>query len=70
MNSLHAQFDRLLKLNDYPVFDGYRDFIQDQAIQHAKIEYGLYKRRLRIQALGIPYDEDGLAGGEYGLYLH
>jgi hypothetical protein len=69
MQSLHGQLDRLLTLNDYPVFDGYKDYIKDQAIQHAKIEYGLFRKRLKIEALGIPYDEDGLAAGEYDALL-
>jgi hypothetical protein len=69
MQSLHGQLDRLLELNDYPVFEGYRDYIKNQAIQHAKIEYGLYRKRLKIESLGIPYDEDSLAAGEYDALL-
>jgi hypothetical protein len=65
MKSLHAQLDRLLTLNDYPVFDGYQDFIKDEAMRHAKIELGLYKKRKKIQSLGIEYDEEALAAGEY-----
>ncbi len=65
MKSLHAQLDRLLTLNDYPVFDGYRDFIKDEAMSHAKIELGLYKKRKKIESLGIEYDEEALAIGEY-----
>lgn len=65
MQSLHDQLDRLLTLNDYPVFDGYQDYIKDEAIRHAKIELGLYKKRVKIEALGIEYDEEALATGEY-----
>jgi hypothetical protein len=65
MASLHAQLDRLLTLNDYPVFEGYRDYIKEEAMSHAKRELGLYKKRLRIEEMGIQYDEDALAMGEY-----
>jgi hypothetical protein len=65
MESLHRQLDRLLTLNDYPVFDGYQDYIRDEAIRHAKQELGLYKKRKKIESLGIEYDEDALADGEY-----
>lgn len=65
MASLHKQLDRLLTLNDYPIFDGWRDYLKDRAERHARIEYGLYKKRLKIEALGIAYDEDSLAAGEY-----
>lgn len=65
MESLHKQLDRLLSLNDYPVFDGWKDFLRDDAIRHAKIEHGLYKKRLKIEKMGIEYDEEALANGEY-----
>jgi hypothetical protein len=65
MKSLHDQLDRLLVLNDYPVFDGYKDYIKDEAIKHAKVELGLYKKRLKIEAMGVEYDEEALAYGEY-----
>lgn len=69
MKSLHLQLDRLLTLNDYEVFDGYKDYIKDQAIQHAKIEYAYYKKRTKLETLGIEFDEDGLVAGEYDAYL-
>lgn len=65
MASLHKQLDRLLTLNDYPVFDGYKDFIKEEAMRHAKQELGLYKKRLKIESMGISYDEEALASGEY-----
>lgn len=65
MKSLHGQLDRLLTLNNYPVFDGYKDYIKNEAMKHAKIELGLYKKRKKIESLGIKYDEDALALGEY-----
>jgi hypothetical protein len=69
MQSLHDQLDRLLTLNEYPVFDGYQDYIKEEAVQHAKIELGLYKKRVKIEALGISYDEEKLAAGEYDEFL-
>lgn len=65
MESLHKQLDRLLTLNDYPVFGGYTNYIKDEAMQHAKIELGLYKKRKKIENMGIEYDEDALISGEY-----
>jgi hypothetical protein len=65
MESLHNQLDRLLTLNDYPVFDGYQDYIKDEAIRHAKQELGLFKKRKKIEALGYEYNEEALAAGEY-----
>jgi len=69
MDSLHKQLDKLLTLNDYPVFDGYKDFLKDEAIRHAKIELGLYKKRKKIEAMGIKYDEYALSIGEYDEFL-
>lgn len=65
MESLHLQLDRLLTLNNYPVFDGYKDFIKNEAMQHARLEYNLYKKRLKIESMGIPYNEEDLAAGLY-----
>jgi hypothetical protein len=47
MASLHNQLDRLLTLNDYPVFGGYTAYIKDEAMRHAKLELGLYKKRIK-----------------------
>ena len=65
MKSLHNQLDKLLTLNEYPVFDGYKDFIKSEALSHAKREMGLYKKRMKIESMGIEYDEEALASGEY-----
>lgn len=69
MDSLHSQLDRLLVLNDYPVFSGYEDYIKDEAISHAKQELGLFKKRQKIEALGYEYSEEALATGEYDEFL-
>ncbi|MFW2545674.1 RhuM family protein [Primorskyibacter sp. 2E107] len=65
MKSLHQQLDRLLTLNDYPVFDGYRDFLKDDAERHARQELTLFKKRMALESKGVKYDEEALADGEY-----
>lgn len=65
MTSLHKQLDRLLELNDYPVFEGWKVFLKDEADRHAKQELTLYKKRKKIEAMGLEYDEEALASGEY-----
>ncbi|HGM7400471.1 MULTISPECIES: RhuM family protein [Serratia] len=65
MASLHAQLDRLLTLNDYAVFPGYTDYIKDEAMEHAAIEFDLYKKRRHIEKQGYVYDEELFALGEY-----
>ena len=65
MKSLHSQLDRLLVLNDYPLFDGYQDYIKEEAIRHAKHEFALYKKRRKIESLGYEYNEEALVAGDY-----
>lgn len=65
MASLHDKLDRLLEVNDYPVFAGWKNFNADTAKRHAKAEMALYKKRKKIEALGYDYDEESLAAGEY-----
>ena len=65
MASLHNQLDRLLELNDYPVFEGWKVFLKDEAERHAKQELTLYRKRKKIESLGIKYDEELLVAGEY-----
>ncbi len=69
MDSLHEQLDRLLQLNDYPVFDGYKDFLKDSAVRHAKEELKLYRVRKKVEAHGIEYDEASHSLGEYDQLL-
>lgn len=65
MASLHKQLDRLLELNDYPVFAGWKTFLKDEAKRHAKQELTLYRKRKKIESMGIDYDEDALVAGDY-----
>jgi hypothetical protein len=61
MDSLHGQLDRLLTLNDYPVFDGYQDYLRDEAIAHAERELRDYQKRMTIESQGMEYDAETLA---------
>jgi len=54
-----------LTLNNYPVFDGYKDYIKDEAMDHAKRELELYRKRIKIEALGLEYSVEALPLGEY-----
>lgn len=65
MATLHDKLDRLLEVNDYPIFDGWKNFNKGIAEKHAKAELLLYKKRKKIEAMGIEYDEEALAAGEY-----
>nr|WP_244980520.1 RhuM family protein [Acetobacter thailandicus] len=65
MTSLGEQLDRLLLLNNYPVFDGYQDFLKERAVEHAVEELRHYRIRLKIEDQGLTYDPEGLALGEY-----
>jgi len=65
MKSLSEQLDRLLTLNDYPVFGGYTDYIKDDAIRHAAAELKNYRIRLRVEDAGVVYDPEDFASGHY-----
>ncbi|WP_312531359.1 RhuM family protein [Paracoccus sp. (in: a-proteobacteria)] len=65
MQSLHGQLDRLLTLNNYKVFDDWKDFIKPEAERHVRAEIALYRKRLKLEAMGIEYDEIAMEDGEY-----
>jgi hypothetical protein len=65
MATLHDKLDRLLEVNDYPIFNGWRNFNADTAKKHAKAELAFYKKRKKIEAMGMEYDVEMLAAGEY-----
>ncbi|MPV99843.1 RhuM family protein [Bombella apis] len=65
IRSLKEQLDKLLTLNDYDVFDGYQDYLKHQADKHIEIEWKAYKARLKLEKLGIEYDTEAHALGEY-----
>jgi hypothetical protein len=39
MAELGRKFDELLKVSDYPVFTGWKDYLREKAIKHAQAEY-------------------------------
>jgi hypothetical protein len=65
MESLRTQLDRLLTLNNYPVFSGYKDYIKEQALDHARREHKLYKIRIAVEKQGICFNEELYHLGEY-----
>ena len=71
MQGLLDQLDRLLSLNDYPVFNRYfGEKNKKDAIEHALQELERYKLRIRIEDLGIEYDPYLLEIGEYDHLLY
>jgi hypothetical protein len=36
MGELGRKLDELLRVNDYPIFGGWKDFMKDKAIRHAR----------------------------------
>jgi hypothetical protein len=47
MAELANKLDELFKVNEYPVFPGWKDYIKDQAIRHAQAEYAMFLVRLK-----------------------
>lgn len=50
----------MLTLNDYPVFDGKRDFQKEDAELLTKQELTLYKKRKNIEEIGVEFCEGAL----------
>ncbi|MEJ7925990.1 RhuM family protein [Sphingobium sp. AN641] len=46
MDDLALKLDELLKTNDYPVFNGYRDYLKDRAMEHAETEWKRFQKML------------------------
>jgi len=68
MKELHNQLDNLLKLNGYPVFEGYMDYIRDEAIKHAESEYETFIELKKLEMLGVDVDYTDYVIGEYNDY--
>lgn len=47
MSQLAEKLDELLRVNDYPVFPGYKDYLRDRATRHAQAEYAQFLMRLK-----------------------
>ncbi|MFK5915489.1 MAG: RhuM family protein [Woeseiaceae bacterium] len=68
MKSLHKQLDNLLRLNGYPVFDGYIDYLKDRAIKHADNEYKAFIEIKKLEHIGLEVDLELFYQGEYDEY--
>jgi hypothetical protein len=68
MKQLHNQLDTLLTLSGYPVFDGYKDFLRDEAIKHAESEHENYINYKKLEMLGVIVDYVDYLIGEYEDY--
>ncbi len=68
MEGLHNQLDNLLTLNGYPVFDGYKDFLRDEAIRHAEAEHEEYIEIKKLEHIGIDVNLELFYVGEYDEY--
>jgi len=47
MRELGSKLDDLFRVNDYPVFPGYKDRLSDRAIRHAQAEYARFLMSLK-----------------------
>ncbi|GAA0800867.1 hypothetical protein GCM10009110_09830 [Psychrobacter piscatorii] len=56
MNDLQEYLDDLLKLNGYPVFNDYKDYLKDHAMQHAEREYERFVDIKKLEMLGVEVD--------------
>jgi hypothetical protein len=65
MNELHSKLDELLKLNEYPIFEGYKTYLKDEAIEHAKREYKNYIKIQKLKYSGIDVDLEEFHSGGY-----
>jgi hypothetical protein len=68
MKGLHQQLDNLLVLNGYPVFDGYKDYLKDRAIEHAEKEYEAFIEIKKLEHIGLNVELELFYQGEYDEY--
>ncbi|MER0216075.1 MAG: hypothetical protein DU481_07760, partial [Nitrosomonas sp.] len=68
MKQLHDQLDNLLKLNGYPVFGGYEDFLRKDADKHAEREYESYIEIKKLEHIGVKVDLELFYIGNYDEY--
>ncbi|MBA6296713.1 RhuM family protein [Colwellia sp. MB02u-9] len=68
MLGLHEQLDNLLRLNGYPIFSGYSDFLKDKAVEHATREYEDFIEIKKLKYIGLSVDLEGFYLGEYNEY--
>lgn len=65
MSMLHSQLDKLLELNGYAVFEGYKDYLKDDAKEHAQREYEKFLEIKKLEYIGINVDLELFYLGEY-----
>ena len=46
MDDLANKLDELRKTNDYAVFEDYRDYLKDRAMEHAATEWKRFQKML------------------------
>lgn len=68
MKDLQQYLDDLLKLNGYPVFSDYKDYIKDQAMEHAEREHARFVDIKKLEMLGIEVDIVEYDSGAYEEY--
>lgn len=68
MKDLQGYLDDLLKLNGYPVFNDYKDYIKDQAMEHAEREHARFVDIKKLEMLGIEVDILEYDSGVYEEY--
>lgn len=69
MDQLHQKLDDLLEFNEYPVFDGYKNYNAEDAKAFAEKEYARYILIKRLEHIGIDVNSDLLDEGAYNDYI-
>ena len=65
MHELHKKLDELLEFNEYPVFEGYKTYLVDEAKEHAKNEFALYEKIQKLKYSNIDVDLELFYNGGY-----
>lgn len=68
MKDLQEQLDKLLDLNGYPVFNDYKDYLKNHAMEHAEREYERFVDIKKLGMLGIDVDVLEYDSGAYDEY--
>ena len=53
MKEMDRKFDELLKVQGYPVFSEYGQYLKNAAVAHAERELNVYKQRMRIEGRNL-----------------
>lgn len=68
MKDLQEYLDDLLKLNGYPVFNDYKDYLKDHAMEHAEREYERFVDIKKLEMIGVEVDILEYDSGAYEEY--